>query len=95
MALGSQLPIRLDPETDSRLRSAAAILGTSKSALIRLLAKSFCDQVVQIDGSIVMPPEWRKILPPSDGRSERARPTVTGDPGADEGKSRARRKRPK
>lgn len=73
MALGSQLPIRLDAETDRRLQSAAENLGTSKSALIRLLAKTFCDQVIQEDGSIAMPLNWDKLLPRSDNRSAKGR----------------------
>lgn len=73
MALGSQLPIRLDAETDRRLQSAAENLGTSKSALIRLLAKTFCDQVIQEDGSIAMPLNWDKLLPKSDNRSAKGR----------------------
>ncbi|MCW5557714.1 MAG: ribbon-helix-helix protein, CopG family, partial [Verrucomicrobiae bacterium] len=68
--LGSQLPIRLDLETDRRLMKAAKDLQTSKSALIRLLAKTFCDQVIQPDGSVLMPPNWRELLPRADGRSK-------------------------
>lgn len=84
MALGAQLPIRLDGETDRRLQSAAESLGTSKSALIRLLAKTFCDQVIQDDGSIAMPVDWEKLLPRADNRSGKLRkppePLASGEP---------------
>lgn len=69
MALGAQLPIRLDPETDRRLTRAAELAGTSKSAIIRMLAKSFVDQCVREDGSVTLPPQWHELLPPRDSRS--------------------------
>ena len=37
MAYGAQLPVRLEPEVEERLESIARDIGTSKSALIRLL----------------------------------------------------------
>lgn len=69
MALGAQLPIRLEPDIESRLEQAAARLGTTKSALLRLLAKTFVEQMVGNDGSVKLPPEWRTMLPAADRRS--------------------------
>ena len=47
MALGSQLPVRLEPEVEEKLERVAARIGTSKSALIRLLARTFVEQMVK------------------------------------------------
>jgi hypothetical protein len=69
MALGAQLPIRLEPDIESRLEQAAARLGTTKSALLRLLAKTFVEQMVGDDGSVKLPPEWKNMLPAADRRS--------------------------
>ena len=69
MALGAQLPIRLEPDIESRLEQAAARVGTTKSALLRLLAKTFVEQMVGDDGSVKLPPEWKNILPAADRRS--------------------------
>ena len=69
MALGAQLPIRLEPDIESRLEQAAARLGTTKSALLRLLAKTFVEQMVGGDGSVKLPPEWKTMLPAADRRS--------------------------
>ena len=69
MALGAQLPIRLEPDIESRLEQAAARLGTTKSAMLRLLAKTFVEQMVAADGSVTLPPEWKLILPAADRRS--------------------------
>lgn len=69
MPLGAQLPIRLEPDVESRLEQAAARVGTTKSALLRLLAKTFVDQMVGNDGSVKLPPEWRNLLPAADRRS--------------------------
>jgi hypothetical protein len=69
VALGAQLPVRLEDDVDKRLEKIATNAGTSKSALIRLLAKTFVEQVVQPDGSVNLPPNWRELLKPADGRS--------------------------
>lgn len=69
MALGSQLPIRLDSDTDARLQAAAERAGTSKSALIRMLAKTFVDQCVTASGQVTLPPNWADLLPQKDNRS--------------------------
>lgn len=69
MALGKQLPIRLEPDVEKRLEAAAQKTGTTKSAIIRLLAKTFVDQVIAADGSINMPPKWEDLLPQADGRA--------------------------
>jgi hypothetical protein len=69
MALGAQLPIRLEPDIEGRLEQAAARLGTTKSALLRLLAKTFVEQMVSDDGSVKLPPDWKNLLPAADRRS--------------------------
>lgn len=69
MALGSQLPIRLDPDTEKRIEAAAEQAGTTKSAMIRMLAKTFVDQCVQAGGKVTLPPNWHDLLPGRDGRS--------------------------
>ena len=71
MALGAQLPVRLEPDVEQRLDDIAKRTGTSKSALIRLLAKTFVDQVVSADGSVNLPPNWSELLPAADGRSDK------------------------
>ncbi len=69
MALGKQLPIRLETDVEQRLEAAAQKNGTTKSALIRLLAKTFVDQVVKADGGISLPPQWSSLLPKADERA--------------------------
>lgn len=69
MAFGKQLPIRLDTDVEKRLEDAAARSGTTKSALIRLLAKTFVDQVITPSG-ISLPPNWSQLLPERDGRAK-------------------------
>lgn len=69
MALGKQLPIRLESDVEKRLEAAAVKSGTTKSAIIRLLAKTFVDQVIGRDGTITMPPKWEQLLPVADRRA--------------------------
>ena len=78
MAFSAVLPVRLDMDVEARLEKVAARAGTTKSALIRLLAKTFCDQVVGADGSVRLPPNWQEILKQSDGRTPRKR-SAAGD----------------
>ena len=75
MSLGAQLPIRLDLEVQERLEAVAQQVGTNKSALLRLLAKTFVEQAVDADGEVHLPPNWKVLLgrlPPADGRSAAA-----------------------
>jgi hypothetical protein len=72
MALGKQLPIRLDEHTERRLEAAAQKAGTTKSAIIRLLAQSFVDQVVKA-GQVILPPNWSDLLPKADERAAKTR----------------------
>jgi len=74
MALGSQLPVRLEPEVEKKLERVAARIGTSKSALIRLLARTFVEQMVKPDGTVELPPQWSSVLPPADKRSPAPQP---------------------
>lgn len=76
MALGSQLPVRLEPEVQERLERVAAQIGTSKSALIRLLARTFVEQMVKPDGTVQLPPQWSSVLPPADKRSATRPPST-------------------
>lgn len=80
MALSAQLPVRLDSEIDARLEAAAKAQGTTKSAIIRLLAKTFVEQVVQADGTVTLPPNWAALLDAADGRSRRKTVSKTFDP---------------
>lgn len=68
MALGKQLPVRLDSQTEARLEAAAQKAGTTKSAIIRLLAQTFVDQVVKA-GQVILPPNWSELLPRADERA--------------------------
>ena len=68
MALGKQLPIRLDAVTEARLQKASELIGTTKSGLLRFLADTFTAQLVTSDGAVSMPPNWRELLPERDGR---------------------------
>ena len=74
MALGSQLPVRLEPEVEAKLERVARRIGTSKSALIRLLARTFVEQMVKPDGAVELPPQWSSVLPPADKRSPATQP---------------------
>jgi hypothetical protein len=72
MAYGAQLPVRLEPEVEERLESTAREIGTSKSALIRLLVKTFVEHVVDTRGRVRLPPDWSELLgrlPAADKRS--------------------------
>lgn len=70
MALGSQLPIRLEQTIDDRLTAAALKTGTSKSALIRLLATTFVEQCIDESGRVTLPPDWDALLSERDRRSD-------------------------
>jgi hypothetical protein len=72
MALGKQLPIRLEADVEKRLEAAASKNGTTKSALIRLLAKTFVEQVIGIDGGVSLPPRWAQLLPQADARAAKS-----------------------
>ncbi len=43
--------------------------GTTKSALIRFLAKTFVEHAVRDDGSVSLPVDWAKLLPSADARA--------------------------
>ncbi|HXP63068.1 MAG TPA: hypothetical protein VN829_21385 [Dongiaceae bacterium] len=76
MAFGAQLPVRLEPEIEERLESIARDIGTSKSALIRLLVSTFVKHVVDQRGRVRLPPDWSELLgqlPAADKRSVEAR----------------------
>ena len=53
------MPVRLDTDLSRRLDRAAARLGLTKSALIRVLVKSFVDQLEANDGKITLPLRWQ------------------------------------
>jgi hypothetical protein len=59
----------LTAEQERRLKAVAARIGSSKSAIIRLLIDTFLDQCVRPDGSVILPPNWKDLLPPADLRS--------------------------
>lgn len=69
MPLGAQLPVRLEIDVEERLEAIASTAGTTKSALIRLLAKTFVDHVVDSRGKVTLPPDWQELLPKSDART--------------------------
>jgi hypothetical protein len=70
MAEGKPIPVRLTTELIVRLEAVATRLGTTKSALIRFLAKSFVDYFESHGGVVGLPHNWREILREQDGRSE-------------------------
>ena len=80
VALGAQLPVRLDPDTDSRLESIAQRTGTTKSALIRMLAKRFVETCILPDGSVVFPPSIQAMLNERDSRSDTVSPVPPSAP---------------
>jgi len=80
MRLGAQLPVRLEPTVESRLQTIAERTGSTKSALIRLLAKTFTDHVFDSGGKINLPPDWQSLLKPSDGRSTQGSSSVSYPP---------------
>lgn len=74
MALGAQLPVRLDLDDESRLESIAKRTGTTKSALIRMLCKRFVDTCIEPDGSVKLPANIVAMLEDRDARSRPAPP---------------------
>ena len=56
----ASLPVRLDTDLSRRLDRAAARLGLTKSALIRVLVKSFVDQMEANSGKISLPLRWQE-----------------------------------
>jgi predicted transcriptional regulator len=56
----ASLPVRLDTDLSRRLDRAAARLGLTKSALIRVLVKSFVDQLEADGGKITLPLRWQE-----------------------------------
>jgi hypothetical protein len=76
MAFGAQLPVRLEPEVEERLKRIAREIGTNKSALIRLLVETFVGHAVDSRGRVRLPPDWSELLgrlPAADERSVEAR----------------------
>ncbi|MGA2867377.1 MAG: hypothetical protein ABSF95_23120 [Verrucomicrobiota bacterium] len=72
MPLGAQLPVRLEPAVEQRLEAIAREIETSKSALIRLLVRTFVDQAMDDRGRVSLPPDWSELLgrlPAADRRS--------------------------
>ncbi|MBU4199410.1 MAG: ribbon-helix-helix protein, CopG family [Verrucomicrobia bacterium] len=59
----ASLPIRLDTELSQRLNRAAERLGLTKSGLIRILIKSFVDQLEANGGKITFPLRWQEHQP--------------------------------
>ena len=65
----ASLPVRLDTDLSRRLDRAAERLGLTKSALIRILVKSFLDHLEAAGGRVTLPFHWQesktgKALPP-------------------------------
>ena len=56
----ASLPVRLDTDLSRRLDRAAVQLGLTKSALIRVLVKSFVDQLEANGGKITLPLRWQE-----------------------------------
>lgn len=56
----ASLPVRLDTDLSRRLDRAAEQLGLTKSALIRILVKSFVDQLEANGGKITLPLCWQE-----------------------------------
>lgn len=72
------LPVRLETDMKIRLQKAAQAMGTTPSALIRILVNSFVDEFERGGGRILFPPQWRLpprvAEPPADfGSREKAR----------------------
>ena len=56
----ASLPVRLDTDISHRLDQAAERLGLTKSALIRILVKSFLDQLEADGGKMALPFSWEE-----------------------------------
>lgn len=56
----ASLPVRLDTDLSRRLNRAAERLGLTKSALIRILVKSFLDQLEADGGKMTLPFSWEE-----------------------------------
>jgi antitoxin component of RelBE/YafQ-DinJ toxin-antitoxin module len=56
----ASLPVRLDTDISHRLDQAAERLGLTKSALIRILVKSFLDQLEADGGKMTLPFSWEE-----------------------------------
>ena len=67
----ASLPVRLDTDISHRLDCAAESLGLTKSALIRILVKSFLNQLEAGGGKMALPFSWHESKtekPPSSLR---------------------------
>ena len=58
----ASLPVRLNPDEKRRLHENAEQLGTTVSALIRLLVRSFVEDYERGGKHASVPPDWRKLL---------------------------------
>jgi len=80
----ASLPVRLDTDLSDRLDRAAERLGLTKSALIRIMVKSFVDQMEANGGKITFPLRWQEQNSPSPLR-------YVAEPGAKYGRKGGKR----
>lgn len=68
----ASLPVRLNPDEKRRLQEIADQTGTTVSALIRLLVRSFVEDYERGDGHVSLPPDWRKLLTDNLANAQKA-----------------------
>ena len=71
----SVIPVRLSDAVVKRIDAVAAMIGTTRTALIRLCADTFAGHIAK-GGKAALPLDWRDILDAQDGRTRAARGEV-------------------
>lgn len=71
----SVIPVRLSEEVLNRIDAVAEMIGTTRTALIRLCADTFAGHISK-GGKAALPIDWRDILEQHDGRTRAARGEV-------------------
>jgi hypothetical protein len=77
------LPVRLDPSEKRRLKDAAARLGMTPSAMIRLLVHSFVEAYDRSGGRLTLPPTWRQADDEASGTGRQDRVDAAETSGID------------
>ncbi|MDD5482913.1 MAG: ribbon-helix-helix domain-containing protein [Kiritimatiellae bacterium] len=82
----ASLPVRLDTDLNRRLNRAAKRLGLTKSVLIRIMVKSFVDQLEANGGKITFPLRWQDQNPDTSASPQRYAAEPTAQYGPKDGK---------
>jgi hypothetical protein len=80
MRKNASIPVRLDPDIESRIDRMSVTLRMSKSAIIRMLLEEFVTHCERHGGRIVMPPEFKDFDIREATRSEPLRHAADAGP---------------